>query len=147
LFLILLIFSYIYIYIIKLNLFRLTEVLFEQIDRDNRDELKRTQQQNEIHELDKDEDDDSSNETSMTVEIQPPTFWGEYSKPKNQTVKIGKRRWKEHHFLNMEQCNTEELSENEKILLLNEFKSHMIQRFLSGQEDFDYKYEISFEQS
>lgn len=73
----------------------------------------------------------------------PSSFWGEYSKPKNQTVKIGKRRWKEDHFLNLEQCNTKELSENERLLLLNEFKSHMIHKFLSGQDDFDYKYDIS----
>jgi len=122
----------------------LTEVLFEQIDRDNREELKRKQQQNEVHVLDKDEDDDDNipDEPSMTLEVKPPAFWGEYNKPKNQTVKIGKRRWKENNFLNVEQHNIEELSENEKILLLNEFKSHMIQKFLSGQEDFDYKYDI-----
>lgn len=119
--------------------FRLTEVLFEQIDRDNRDELKRKQQQNEVNELDKDDDDDSPNESSMIVEVKPLAFWGEYNNSKNQTMKIGKRRWKEDHILNLEQCNTKELGENEKILLLNEFKSHMIQKFLNGQEDFDYK--------
>lgn len=71
----------------------------------------------------------------------PSTLWGEYSKPKNQTIKIGKRRWKENHFPNLERSNIKELSENEKILLLNEFKSHMMNKFLSGEEDFDYKYE------
>lgn len=128
----------------KVNLFRLTEVLFEQIDRDNRDELKRKQQQDDIYKPDEDDyDDDGSNNESMTVEVNnSSSFWGEYSKPKNHTVKIGKRRWKEDHFLNSEQCNAKDLSENERLLLLNEFKSHMIHKFLSGQEDFDYKYEI-----
>jgi len=73
----------------------------------------------------------------------PSAFWGEYSKPKIETVKIGKRRWKEDHFLNLEQYNNKELNENEKLLLLNEFKSHMIHKFLSGgEEDYDYKYEF-----
>lgn len=71
----------------------------------------------------------------------PSTLWGEYSKANNQTVKIGKRRWKENNLPNLERSNIKELSENEKILLLNEFKSHMINKFLSGKEDFDYKYE------
>lgn len=79
----------------------------------------------------------------MAIEVNKSSgLWGEYNKPKNQTVTIGKRRWKEDHFLDTEteQCSTKELSKNERILLLNEFKSHMIQKFLSGQEDFDYKY-------
>lgn len=74
-------------------------------------------------------------------DVKPSTLWGEYSKPKNQTIKIGKRRWKENHFPNSERSNIKELSENEKMLLLNEFKSHMMNKFLSGEEDFDYKYE------
>lgn len=79
-------------------------------------------------------------ESSVALEVsKPSSLWGEYNKPKNQTVKIGKRRWKKDHFLNQEPCRTKELSENEKILLLNEFKSHMIHKFLSGQEDYDYK--------
>lgn len=78
----------------------------------------------------------------MAVAVNKPSgFWGEYSKPKNKTVKIGKHRWKKDHFHNVKQpCNTNELSENEKLLLLDEFKSHMIHKFLNGQEDFDYKY-------
>lgn len=74
--------------------------------------------------------------------LKPSAFWGEYSKPKVETVKIGKRRWKEDHFLNLEQCNNKELNEKEKLLLSNEFKSHMIHKFLSGKEDYDYKYEF-----
>lgn len=104
----------------------------------------------ETLEPDEEEDDDDydndnkSINLSMAMEVNKPSgLWGEYNKPKNQTVKIGKRRWKEDHFLDTEtdQCSsTKELSNNERILLLNEFKSHMIQKFLSGQEDFDYKY-------
>ncbi|XP_026810252.1 coiled-coil domain-containing protein 97 isoform X1 [Rhopalosiphum maidis] len=128
----------------------LTEVLFEQIDRDNRDDLKRKQQIEEVQEIDEedekcgnddndDDDDDMSNKSLMVMEVHKPSaFWGEYSKPKNETVKIGKRRWKEDHFLNLEQCNNKELNDKEKLLLLNEFKSHMIQKFLNGQEDYDY---------
>jgi hypothetical protein len=129
-------------------LFRLTEVLFEQIDRDNRDDLKRKQQIEEILEADEedekcgDDDDDMSNKSSMVMEVyKPSAFWGENSKPKNETIKIGKRRWKEDHSLNLEQCNNKELNDKEKLLLLDEFKSHMIQKFLNGQEDYDYKYE------
>lgn len=86
-----------------------------------------------------------SYEPSVAVELnKPSTFWGEYSQPKTETVKIGKRRWKEDNLLKLERCNTKELSENEKLLLLNEFKSHMIQKFLSGQEDFDYKYDAIY---
>lgn len=82
-----------------------------------------------------------SDESSTVMVVNKPSgLWGEYSKPKNKTVKIGKRRWKEDHFVNLERYKTKELSENEKLLLLNEFKSHMIQKFLNGQEDFDYKY-------
>jgi len=73
----------------------------------------------------------------------PSAFWGEYSKPKTETVKIGKRRWKEDHFSNLEQCNNKELNEKERLLLLNEFKSHMIHKFLSGKEDYDYKYKFN----
>ncbi|XP_025192383.1 coiled-coil domain-containing protein 97 [Melanaphis sacchari] len=127
----------------------LTEVLFEQIDRDNRDDLKRKQQIEEVQEVNKedeecdvdDDDDDDviSNKPSMPKEVHKPSaFWGEYSKPRNETVKIGKRRWKEDHFLNLEQCNNKELNDEEKLLLLNEFKSHMIHKFLNGQEDYDY---------
>ncbi|XP_015374986.1 PREDICTED: coiled-coil domain-containing protein 97 [Diuraphis noxia] len=124
----------------------LTEVLFEQIDRDSRDDLRRKQQIEEIHEVDEeddkydsDDDDDKSNKPSTTMEVHKPSaFWGEYSKPKIETVKIGKRRWKEDHFLNQEQCNNKELNEKEKLLLSNEFKSHMIHKFLSGEEDYDY---------
>lgn len=133
----------------------LTEVLFEQIDRDNRDDLKRKQQLEEIQEVDEKHDnnggsdddnddhdhnnDDKSNKPSTAMEVyKPSVFWGEYSKPKTKTVKIGKRRWKEDHFFNLEQCNNKELNEKERLLLLNEFKSHMIQKFLSGQEDYDY---------
>jgi len=72
----------------------------------------------------------------------PSTFWGEYSKPKIETVKIGKRRWKEDHFLNLERGNNKELNEKERLLLSDEFKSHMIHKFLSGEEDYDYKYEF-----
>lgn len=76
----------------------------------------------------------------MNVEVdKPSSLWGEYSKPKNQTAKIGKRRWKKDHLPILERSIIKELSENEKILLLNEFKSHMINKFLSGEEDFDYK--------
>ncbi|XP_001944408.4 coiled-coil domain-containing protein 97 [Acyrthosiphon pisum] len=121
----------------------LTEVLLEQIDRDNRDDLKRKQQMEEIHEVEEEDDNndsnDNSNKPSTAMEVHTPSaFWGEYSKPKIETVKIGKRRWKEDHFLNLEQCNNKELNENERLLLLNEFKSHMIHKFLSGEEDYDY---------
>lgn len=77
----------------------------------------------------------------MPVQInKSSTLWGEYSKPKNQTVKIGKHRWKKDHFPNLvEQCNGKELSEEERLLLINEFKSHMIHKFLNGQDDYDYK--------
>jgi len=132
---------------------RLTEVLFEQIDRDSRDDLRRKQQTEEIHEEDDEKDDDydsdddhncdKSNKPSTAMEVHKPSaFWGEYSKPKIETVKIGKRRWKEDHFLNLEQCNNKELNEKEKLLLSDEFKSHMIHKFLSGEEDYDYKYEF-----
>ncbi|XP_022166407.1 coiled-coil domain-containing protein 97 [Myzus persicae] len=132
----------------------LTEVLLEQIDRDNRDYLKRKQQIEEIHEVDDEKDNnndsddsdnddhchnDKSNKPSTAMEVHKPSaFWGEYSKPKIETVKIGKRRWREDHFPNLEQCNNKELNEKEKLLLLNEFKSHMIHKFLSGEEDYDY---------
>jgi len=118
----------------------------EQINHDNRDDLKRKQQIEEIHEVEEDYNNDSgdkSNKPSTAMEVHTPSaFWGEYSKLKIETVKIGKRRWKEDHFLNLEQCNNKELNENERLLLLNEFKSHMIHKFLSGEEDYDYKYEF-----
>lgn len=126
--------------------FRLTEVLFEQIDRDNREDLKRKQQIDEVQEPNKDDDNDvydvdmSNGSSEVMVINKTSELWGEYSEPKNKTVKIGKRRWKDDHFFNLERCNTKELSEKEKLLLFEEFKSHMIQKFLSGQEDFDYKY-------
>lgn len=94
----------------------------------------------EVHEPDED-DYDSSDEQSMIVEVNKPSpLWGEYSKPKVKTVKIGKRRWKENHSLNQDPCDNKELCNNERFLLLNEFRSHMFHKFLSGQEkDFDYK--------
>lgn len=153
-------FSFIYVntILIQYICLRLTEVLFEQIDRDNRDDLKRKQQIEEIQEVDEekgekvdnidvndnkdyDDDDDTDDDfkSDQQALVKPSSFWGEYSKPKNKTIKIGKRRWKEDHFLNLDQCNTKELNEKEKLLLLSEFKSHMINKFLNGQEDYDYK--------
>ncbi|VVC34132.1 Protein of unknown function DUF2052, coiled-coil [Cinara cedri] len=128
----------------------LTEVLFEQIDRDNRDDLKRKQQINETLESDEDEDNDydddiydtnnKSKNTFMTMEVNKLSgLWGEYNTPKTQPVTIGKHRGKGHSLdTETEQCSSKEPSKNERIVLLNEFKSHMIQKFLSGQEDFDY---------
>lgn len=118
-------------------------MLFEQIDRDNRDELKRKQQIDELQESTHDDDNyvDMSNDPSKSIVVkQSSGFWGEYNEPKNKTLKIGKRRWKDDHFLNLGRCNTKELSKKERLLLFEEFKSHMIYKFLSGQEDFDYKY-------
>lgn len=78
------------------------------------------------------------------MEVNKPSgLWGEYNKPKNQTVTIGKRRWKEDHFpdTETEQCSSaKKLSSNEMSLLSSEFRSLMIQKFLDGQDDFDYKY-------
>ncbi|XP_050441942.1 coiled-coil domain-containing protein 97 [Adelges cooleyi] len=115
----------------------LTGILLEQIDRDSRDNLKQIQESNEAKKL---EEDISSDEESMVTEVtKTQSLWGEYSQAKQKTVKIAKIRWKESHPLNEKPYNTKELSKNERFLLLNEFRSHMFHKFLSGQEeDFDY---------
>ncbi|XP_050519745.1 coiled-coil domain-containing protein 97 isoform X2 [Daktulosphaira vitifoliae] len=116
----------------------LSGVLFEQIDRDVRDNLKRKQETDEV--ISSDVNNSSDDESISTAEYHgSSSMWGEYSNAKQTTVKIGKRRWKETHGFNQVPNNTKELSDNERFLLLNEFRSHMFQKFLSGQEeDFDY---------
>lgn len=76
---------------------------------------------------------------------------GGRSKPKNETVElwgksyqsthvIGRSRWKNKQLSNSLVPKSEDnLTQEEKVLLISEFTSAMFNSFLQGKDEFDYK--------
>lgn len=130
--------------------FRFANILLEHMDQEAITKLKKEQ---EDAEDDAKEEEDSSDEEMETEEVDSEddedldkTLWGEgYSDnnapdTKPRTMKYSR---KDHDKRN--ETEISEVSDAEKQLLMEEFRSNMFSNFLQGKDiNFDYKYVFFF---
>lgn len=123
----------------------------EQIEQDQIAELKRIQLENEMKQeeecilSDEDEGKEEASNERMAVdhvnEIDKDNviLWG---KSYQNSHIIGKSRWKEKHGGSQQFKKTKKthLTQQEKIMLINEFTSSMFSSFLQGNDEFNYRY-------
>jgi hypothetical protein len=122
-------------------------LLLEQMDREKvrklreeqEDEEKNVMEENEEdseNEMDAESDDDSEEDNHLDK-----TLWGEeltdvVPSVSNRTKKLNDKKSQE----NGNEINIEDVSDAEKKLLLEEFRSNMFSSFLQGKDvDFDYR--------
>lgn len=91
-----------------------------------------------------DEEDYHKGLTSTTDDANKDNMvlWGKAYK--NNHV-IGKTRWKDKHGGSQQpkKIKKTHLSQQEKLLLINEFTSSMFNSFLDGKDEFNYRYGIT----
>lgn len=123
----------------------------EQIEQDQIAELKRLQLENEMKQeeefilSDEDEEKEEASNAQIAVdhinEIDKDNviLWGKSYK--NSHI-IGKSRWKEKHGGSQQFKKTKKthLTQQEKMMLINEFTSSMFSSFLQGKDEFNYRY-------
>lgn len=126
----------------------IAHILLEQIDQDHIAALKQSQIEAEMKQIEEfsTSDEDFGVECSDSLQVQKEdanvsskfTLWG---KSYNNNHVIGKKRWKN------KQANAKmkplkdknDLTQEEKVLLINEFTSFMFSNFLQGKDEFNYR--------
>nr|XP_018903696.1 PREDICTED: coiled-coil domain-containing protein 97 [Bemisia tabaci] len=128
----------------------IVNLLMEQMDREDLEKLKKTQEEDEDcaeeEEDTSDEEEESANKTKPTpssiskvTPAEKKILWGEMGGVKKEAP-IGRANWiKSTCELGAKASSSNEISDEERSLLFDEFRNNMFENFLQGKDsDFDY---------
>lgn len=131
--------------VILFYIFRFSNILLEHIDQEAVNKLQQEQQDAEDdeqveHECSDDEMDADYDDSEEDNDLDK-SLWGECYTDDTKYVKKKQPKYdNKSEFYNKNKAEISELSDTEKQLLMEEFRSHMFSNFLQGKDvNFDYR--------